>query len=129
MILKEYITIAQADALLDAAWAPDDKKARAVMMANVWMTNRHLPSIEPRPEEWALAAAEIAKEAASGRIYASKETGVASKSVKAGDVSSSKAYREGSQSYTAGESFALALLAPWLQASGGGMSQFGLARG
>lgn len=127
--MKTYITATAVDALLGADWATPDKKARAVMMANVWMTNRNLPDIEPMPEEWRQAAAEIAREAAAGRIYGSRETGVASKSVKAGDVSSSKAYRGGSQSYTAGESLALALLAPWLQATGGGMSQFKLARG
>lgn len=127
--MKTYITVDEVDSLLGIAWTTPDKKDRAVLIANVWMTNRSLPDIDPMPEEWKQAAAEIAREAAGGRIYGSRETGVASKSVKAGDVSSSKAYREGSQSYTAGESLAMALLAQWLQASGGGMSQFRVLRG
>lgn len=127
--MKTFVTVEDVDTILGVDWAVADKKARAVLIANVWMTNRNLPDIEPMPEEWKQAAAEIAREAAAGRIYGSRETGVASKSVKAGDVSSSKAYREGSQSYTAGESLALALLAQWLQASGGGMSQFRVLRG
>lgn len=127
--MKTYITVADVDGLLGADWTSADKKDRAVLIANVWMTNRNLPDIEPMPEEWKQAGAEVAREAAAGRIYGSRETGVASKSVKAGDVSSSKTLRDGAQSYTAGESLALALLSPWLKSSGGGMSQFGLVRG
>lgn len=127
--MKTYITVSDVDTILGADWTTPDKKDRAVLMANVWLTNRNLPDIEPIPVEWKQAGAEIAREAANGTIYGSRETGVESKSVKAGDVSSSKSYREGSQSYTAGESFALALLAPWLPATGGGLSQFKLVRG
>ena len=127
--MKIYVTVADVDGLLGQDWAPANKKDRGVMIANVWMTNRNLPEIDPPPEEWLLAAAEIAKEGALGRIYGSRETGVASKAVKAGDVSSSKSYRAGSQSLTAGESLALALLAKWLKTSGGGMSQFKVSRG
>lgn len=115
--MKIYVTVADVDSLLGADWTDADKKDRAALIANVWMTNRNLPDIDPMPEEWKQAASEVAREAAAGRIYGSRETGVASKSVKAGEVSSSKAYREGSQSYTAGESLALALLAPWLSNS------------
>jgi len=127
--VKTYITVADVDGFLGADWTSADKKDRAVLIANVWMTNRHLPEFEPMPQEWKQAGAEVAREAAAGRIYGSRETGVASKSVKAGEVSSSKTFRDGAQSYTAGESFALALLSPWLQASGGGMSQFRVVRG
>lgn len=127
--MKTYITVSDVDAILGSDWTTPEKKDRAVLMANVWLTNRNLPDIEPIPEEWKQAGAEVAKEAANGTIYGSRETGVESKSVKAGDVSSSKSYREGSQSFTAGESFALALLAPWLSATGGGLSQFKLVRG
>lgn len=127
--MKTYITVEDVDGLLGDDWAELDKKERAVLVANVWMANRNLPDFDLIPEEWKRAGAEVAREAAAGRIYGSRETGVASKSVKAGDVSSSKTYRDGAQSYTAGESLALALLAPWLQASGGGMSQFKMVRG
>ncbi len=127
--MKIYVTVADVDSLLGADWTDEDKKDRAVLIANVWMTNRNLPQIDPEPDEWKQAAAEVAREAAAGRIYGSRETGVASKSVKAGEVSSSKTFRDGAQAYTAGESLALALLSPWLQSSGGGMGQFKLARG
>lgn len=127
--MRIFIIQADVDVLLGPGWADEAKKPRAVLMANVWLGNRMLPEIEPMPVEWQQAGAEIAREAAAGSIYGSRETGVASKSVKAGEVSSSKAYREGARAYSAGESFALALLAPWLRASGGGMSQFTLARG
>ncbi|MBH3360449.1 hypothetical protein [Pseudomonas guariconensis] len=113
-----YIAVEQVDALLGPTWAPDDQKARAVLMANTWLTNLGLPEFDPVPDDVIQAGAEIAREAAAGNIYGSKETGVLSKSVDADGVSSSKTYSESSRSISAGESFALALLAHYLNSSG-----------
>ncbi|HEP9015962.1 hypothetical protein ACSEUJ_19350 [Pseudomonas aeruginosa] len=113
-----YITVEQVDALLGPTWAPDDQKARAVLMANTWLTNLGLPEFDPVPDDVIQAGAEIAQEAAAGNIYGSKETGVLSKSVNADGVSSSKTYSESSRTISAGESFALALLAHYLNSSG-----------
>ncbi|APE99602.1 hypothetical protein [Pseudomonas putida] len=113
-----YITVEQVDALLGPTWAPDDQKARAVLMANTWLTNLGLPEFDPVPDDVIQAGAEIAREAAAGNIYGSKETGVLSKSVDADGVSSSKTYSESSRAISAGESFALALLAHYLNGSG-----------
>lgn len=113
-----YITVEQVDALLGPSWAPDDQKARAVLMANTWLTNLGLPEFDPVPDDVIQAGAEIAREAAAGNIYGSKETGVLSKSVNADGVSSSKTYSESSRTISAGESFALALLAHYLAGSG-----------
>ncbi|URD44557.1 hypothetical protein M6G63_10035 [Pseudomonas sp. BYT-5] len=113
-----YITVEQVDALLGPTWAPDDQKARAVLMANTWLTNLGLPEFDPVPDDVIQAGAEIAREAAAGNIYGSKETGVLSKSVNADGVSSSKTYSETSRTISAGESFALALLAHYLNSSG-----------
>lgn len=113
-----YITVDQVDALLGPTWAPDDQKARAVLMANTWLTNLGLPEFDPVPDDVIQAGAEIAQEAAAGNIYGSKETGVLSKSVNADGVSSSKTYSESSRTISAGESFALALLAHYLNSSG-----------
>ena len=116
--MTNYITVEQVDALLGSAWAPDDQKARAVLMANTWLTNLGLPEFDPVPDDVIQAGAEIAREAAAGNIYGSKETGVLSKSVNADGVSSSKTYSESSSTISAGESFALALLAHYLNSSG-----------
>lgn len=113
-----YITVEQVDTLLGPTWAPDDQKARAVLMANTWLTNLGLPEFDPVPDDVIQAGAEIAREAAAGNIYGSKETGVLSKSVNADGVSSSKTYSESSRTISAGESFAMALLAPYLNSSG-----------
>ncbi len=109
-----YVTVEQVDALLGSAWAPDDQKARAVLMANTWLTNLKLPGFETVPGDVLQAGAEVAKEAAAGRLYQAKEIGVLSKSVNADGVSTSKTYSETSRSISAGESFALALLARYL---------------
>jgi len=116
--MTTYINAVQVDGLLGANWAPEEKKPRAVLMANTWLTNLGLPGFDPVPDDVIQAGAEIAREAAAGNIYGSKETGVLSKSVNADGVSSSKTYSESSRSISAGESFALALLAPYLNSSG-----------
>ncbi|MBF8729775.1 hypothetical protein IRZ59_04900 [Pseudomonas guariconensis] len=116
--MTTYITVEQVDALLGPTWAPDDQKARAVLMANTWLTNLGLPEFDPVPDDVIQAGAEIAREAAAGNIYGSKETGVLSKSVNADGVSSSKTYSESSRAISAGEAFALALLVHYLNGSG-----------
>ncbi|MNJ70688.1 hypothetical protein D3C77_671650 [compost metagenome] len=87
-------------------------------MANTWLTNLGLPEFDPVPDDVIQAGAEIAREAAAGNIYGTKETGVLSKSVDADGVSSSKTYSESSRTISSGESFALALLAHYLDSSG-----------
>lgn len=110
----QFITIAQVDGLLGSDWAAEDKKARAVLMANAWLSAKPLPRFEVVPPAVLQAGAEIAREAATGRLYAASETGVLSKSVEAGGVSSSKTFAPGARTVTAGEQFAMALLAPYL---------------
>lgn len=115
--MTEYITIAQVDGLLGADWAAEDKKARAVLMANTWLTGKRLPAFDPVPDAVIQAGAEVAREAAAGKLYGSYEAGVVSKSVNADGVSSSKTYAAaGGRSVSAGEAFANALLAPYLAA-------------
>jgi hypothetical protein len=116
--MTTYITTEQVDALLGSGWTTEDKKPRAVLMANTWLTNLGLPGFDPVPDDVIQAGAEVAREAAAGKLYAAKETGVTSKSVKAGSVATSKSYSESSRSISAGESFALALLAHYLNGSG-----------
>ncbi|NYT67972.1 hypothetical protein [Pusillimonas noertemannii] len=117
----EYITVEEVDALLGSSWSAADKKDEAVLIANVWMTNQQLPDTDPMPEEWKRAAAYVAREAAKGGIYGQAEYGLMSKSVQAGDVSSSKTFASNHKIVSAGESLALALLKPWLGGLGGGV--------
>lgn len=124
--MTTYITVAQVDELLGPTWAPEDQKARAVLMANTWLTNLGLPEFDPVPDDVIQAGAEIAREAAAGNIYGVKETGVLSKSVDADGVSSSKSYSASSRKISAGESFAMALLSHYL---GGGNGQTKIVRG
>lgn len=113
--MTEYITIAQVDDLLGPDWAAEDKKARAVLMANTWLTGKRLPAFDPVPGAVVQAGAEVAREAAAGKLYQSREVGLLGKSVNADGVSSSKTYSAaGGRSVSAGEAFALALLAPYL---------------
>lgn len=111
--MTEFITIAQVDSLLGAEWTTEDKKPRAVLMANTWLTERVLEVVDPTPDAVVQAGAEIAMEAAAGRMYAAQARAVTETSVKAGSVSTSKVFSEGSKAVTAGEAFALALIKPW----------------
>ncbi len=123
--MTDYITIAQVDGLLGSGWTTEDKKARAVLMANTWLSAKPLPAFDEVPAAVVQAGAEIAREAAAGNLYAAAETGVLSKSVEADGVSSSKTYASNARKVTAGEAFALALLAPLL----GPANQIKLVRG
>lgn len=120
----EYVTVAEVDALLGAGWAGAGDAARAVLMANAWLSAR-LPDLSPVPSEVKQAGAELAREAAAGKLYASREAGLLSKAVEADGVSSSKTYASGARVVSEGEQLAIALLAPWL----GSGNQIKLVRG
>jgi len=112
--MTTYISIEQVDTLLGQTWAPEEMKARSVLMANTWLTNQGLPEFDAVPSDVVQAGAEVAVEASAGNLYQAKETGVLSKSVDADGGSSSKTYSATSKAISAGESFALALLARYL---------------
>jgi hypothetical protein len=113
--MSDYVTVEQVDALLGAGWQGSGDAARAVLMANTWLSAKPLQAFDPVPDAVLQAGAEIAREAAAGKLYAAYEAGVQSKSAAAGSVSSSKTYAAGGgRAVSAGEAFALALLAPYL---------------
>lgn len=114
----EYVTVPEVDELMGQSWAAEEKKARAVLLANAWMGERRLPCLVPLPLQWKQAGAEVAVEAAAGRLYRATEIGIASKSVKADTVESSKTFAANYQQLTAGERLALALLKPWIGRGG-----------
>lgn len=112
--MTDYITVAQVDEVLGAGWAGSGDPARAVLMANAWLSAKSLPEFDEVPAAVVQAGAEVAREAAAGKLYKAIETGVLSKSVQAGSVSSAKTYASNAKSLTAGEAFAMALLRPYL---------------
>lgn len=66
--MTDFITVAQVDSLLGVDWATEDKKPRAVLMANAWLTQRVRPNLHPVPEAIVQAGAEVAREAAQGKL-------------------------------------------------------------
>ncbi|UXV21066.1 hypothetical protein N4P55_06835 [Pseudomonas fluorescens] len=111
--MTDFITVAQVDVLLGVDWTTEDKKPRAVLMANAWLTERVRPNLNPVPEAIVQAGAEVAREASQGKLYGAQAREVMTTSVKAGSVATTKSFAEGSKAITAGESFALALIKPW----------------
>ena len=118
--MATYIIVADVDAILGQSWAAEEKKARAVMQANAYLTSLSLSGIgmEAIPEEVRQAGAELAITAAEGKLYQQRTEGsLEAKTVKAGPVTTSKTFGAIDSSKEAaqpeGVQLALALLAPW----------------
>lgn len=118
--MANYITVADVDAILGASWAPDDKKARAVLQANAYLTSLNLVGVDMDaiPEEVKQAGAELAVVASEGKLYQQQTEGsLEAKTVKAGSVTTSKTFASIDTSKSTalpdGVQFALGLLAPW----------------
>lgn len=117
--MTDFITVADVTALLGPDWAGTGDPVLAVTMANAWLTAKiNRPVAVPTPDEVKNAGAQVAKEAAAGNLYKATQKEVLSKTVSAQTGTSvSKTYAAGSTDLSAGENFALALLAPWLRRS------------
>ncbi|WP_456254891.1 DnaT-like ssDNA-binding protein [Pseudomonas iridis] len=122
--MATYITVADVDAILGPTWAPDDKKARAVLQANAYLTSLNLTGVDMDaiPEEVKQAGAELAVVASEGKLYQQQTEGsLEAKTVKAGSVTTSKTFASIDTSKSTalpdGVQFALGLLAQW-RASG-----------
>ena len=103
--------------LQDANWASSGNANLSVMLANAWLDSKKLPVFEIAPPDVLMAGALIAQSIAKGEMYQGRTEGVVvSKSVKAGDVSSSKTYASGNdgEPISQAEQQALLLLAPYL---------------
>lgn len=118
--MATYITVADVDAELGPSWATDDKKARAVLQANAYMTSLNLVGIDMGaiPEGVKQAGAELAVVASEGKLYQQQTEGsLEAKTVKAGSVTTSKTFASidtnKSTALPDGVQFALGLLAPW----------------
>lgn len=108
-----YITVSDVDSELGADWTSQDKKAKAALMANAWLSSQNLHGIDPDdiPDAVKTAGAYVAAVAAAGNLYVQKESSgvLASESVKAGSVEVSETY------YTGGNISSASLLDPDLQ--------------
>ena len=103
--------------LQDANWASNGNANLSVMLANAWLAEKRLPPFEVAPPNVLMAGALIAQSIAKGEMYQGRTEGVVvSKSVKAGDVSSSKTYASGTdgEPISQAEQQALLLLAAYL---------------
>ena len=118
--MTDFITVADVDQKLGQGWAGSGDVVLAVAMANAWLTAKIKRTVpDPVPDAIMSAGAQVAKLAAENRLY--KDTGkeVLSKTVSAqAGTSTSKTYAAGSVERSAGENFALDLIAPWTRRSG-----------
>ncbi len=125
----EYIDIATAYTI-DADWAGTATSAdqdTAIFKANVYLNNKQLVEFEETPQAVLVAATELAKLALTESIFNTSREQVASTSVKAGPVSTSKTYAVPLVSGHDSLDYVSALLAPYL--SGGVTNSVDLVRG
>lgn len=118
--MATYITVADVDAILGTDWTTEDKKARAVLQANAYLTSLNLVGVDMSavPDEIKQAGAELAVVASQGKLYQQQTEGsLEAKTVKAGSVSTSRTFASidssKSTSLPDGVQFALGLLQPW----------------
>lgn len=118
--MTTFITVADVDELLGADWTADDKKSKAVLMANAWLTGLNLRVCPDEiPADVKLAGAYAALAASNGGLYQQQtDSGVVtSNSVDADGVSVSKTFAELATNSTAllnsDLQLALALLRPY----------------
>lgn len=113
--MTDFITVADVETLLGPDWAGGGDEALAVTMANAWLTARiKRPVPEPAPDAIKLAGAQVAKDAAAGLLFKGSEREVLQTEDRVeGAVTRKRVFSEGQVLLTAGETFALTLLAPW----------------
>lgn len=94
-----FVTIEDVDSILGADWTTEDKKPLAVNDANVWLSSKKFCSgLEPLNPAFKQAGAYLARLSSNNLLYVTTTEGtVTEKSVKAGDVSVSKKFAEGSE--------------------------------
>ena len=114
--MATYITVADVDTLLGSGWAGAGDPVLSVMQANAWLTSKiKRPVPAEVPAEIKQAGAQVAKIAATGSLYKAVERETISETVSAGGgVSVSETYIQGSVALSSGESFAMALIYPWV---------------
>lgn len=110
----EYVTVPDVDTLLGPDWAGSGDKDLAVYQANAYLNTLRFKAWETQPETVTRAGAELAKEAAAGRLYADQTPAIKRKKVKADTVESETEYQDGAVPTSGAMSFISALLAPWI---------------
>ncbi|ENC8480402.1 protein singed [Escherichia coli] len=119
-----YVTCDDVDNALGNAWASENAKNKAVLMANAWLNGFNLKINPSRiPEEIKLAGAYAARIASVGKLFQQKnDSGVViSKAVSADGVSISKSFAELPANNTV-------LLEPDLQLAIALLKPYGLSR-
>lgn len=113
-----YVTVESVTQKLGANWWGNGDAPIAVMQANAWLNARNLPEYpdDEIPDAILTAGAYLAKLAASGLLYKTKEGVVASKTVSAqSGTSVSKKYVAGKEESVSGDmQFILDLIDPFI---------------
>ena len=91
MITADILT-----AINGQGWEGTKSPVLVLSLVNAWLAKNDVPYYDPIPEEVAQAGALIAQAIQDGTVFAGRtEAKVVSKSVKAGDVATSKTYATG----------------------------------
>lgn len=105
-----FITIEDAERILGADFAPQEDKARLVLLANTWVKNKVGYVPDEIDETLKLAACEIIKGIQAGVIYSGQARLATSERVKADTVEVQESFSEGSREISEFEQIATALI-------------------
>lgn len=113
--MKEFISVAEVDALLPMGWQGSGDKDVGVMQANTYLNTLNFKAWDSQPDAVTQAGAELARLGATGELFKDTEGTIKRKKVKADTVESEKEYAEGSQAISGAMQYINALLAPWVK--------------
>lgn len=105
-----FITIEDAERILGVDFAPQEDKARLVLLSNTWMKNKVGFVPDPVDETLKIAACEIIKGIQAGVIYGGIARQTTSEKVKADTVEVQETFSEGSREISEFEQIAIALI-------------------
>lgn len=111
-----YITEQDVEDVLGAGWEGSGDPALAVQQANDWLTSKGIPLPDDTddPDRIKRAGAYLAKQAASGTLYADTRGDIKRKRVKAGTVESETEYQDYTRAKSGDMAYVEDLLKPWL---------------
>lgn len=113
----QFIEVSDVDLILGDTWTTTDKKAKAVLQANTWLsTKKFCSGLDPINDAIKQAGALLAQMASQNLLYVSRTDGIVTeKSVKADTVAVTKKYAAGSETGKSAEMmFIDDLLRPFL---------------
>lgn len=114
MAINAYVSASDVDERIGADWRNGVDAERAIMLANLWLSNRGVVFADPISDAVKQAGVELVKLASSNKLYTDIQTGVLSETVQADSVSMSQSFSSAAKAISAEMQIIEALIKPYL---------------